>query len=231
MCIDTTGMHSNDFHDWIAIGFEEMKTTRQRKALPYQRIYIFGKRLVLRPYKLSDHKPLQTSHNLRLQPVNKYDEPIPTAKEADRVKYGARLQRQRQNGKEGHHFIFGAFDKASGVFIGQIDLFTINQQLRWANIGYHIQNHCFGNGYATESVVLGLRIGFQVLGYHRIEAAMELDNKASRKVAQKSGLRFEGVREKFFPDNGGVDMNVFATNAIDFKKGRRRLERAKRRTE
>lgn len=192
-------------------------TNKKRSAVPYRKIQITGKRLELRPYKFSDFRKLQLSQQARLPINDKYDESIPTAKESDYEKHKERLRRHRVHGKEGHHFIFGAFDKKTGDYIGQIDIFTINKQLRWANIGYHIQNQHFGNGYASEAARLGLRIAFNLLGFHRIEAAMELDNTASQRVAIKIGLRFEGVRKKFFPDNGGIDMNVYSNNAIDYR--------------
>ena len=93
----------------------------------------------------------------------------------------------------------------------------INSQLRWANLGYNIQNQYRNQGYATEASKLGLKIAFEVLNFHRLEAAAELRNKPSQKVALKAGLKREGVRKKFFPDNGGTDMVVFAQNAIDYK--------------
>lgn len=135
----------------------------------------------------------------------------------DLIEFKGRLERQRTNGKDGDHFIFGVFDKKAGTYLGQIDIFTINRQLQWGNLGYHIQNQYFGKGYATEANKLALKVAFKQLGYHRIEAAMELDNKASQKVARRAGLVFEGVRKKFFPEDGGVDMKVFATNAIDYR--------------
>jgi ribosomal-protein-alanine N-acetyltransferase len=184
---------------------------------PYKKIHLLSKRLELRPYWFSDFKIVQKSHKNRVATVDKFDVPIPTSKESDYQKYKERLNRQRSHGKDELHFIFGVFDKKNGLYIGQIDLFTINKQLRWGNIGYHIQNQFYRRGYATEAGKLGLKAAFKFLGFHRVEAAMELDNKGSQQVAIKIGLKFEGKRIKFFPDKGGLDMNVYATNAIDYK--------------
>lgn len=188
----------------------------KRESTPYIKIQSTGRRLTLRPYKLSDFKALEASHISRLPPVDKFDEPVPTIKELDYKKYKKRVLRHRAHGKSGHHFIFGVFEKKTGAYVGQIDVFTINKRLRWANIGYHIQNQYFGKGYASEAGRLALQIVFNQLNFHRVEAGTELENKASQKVALKIGLRPEGVRKKFFPDNGGIDMLFYATNAFDF---------------
>jgi ribosomal-protein-alanine N-acetyltransferase len=194
-----------------------MAAPKKTRQVPYSKILLASKRLVLRPYKVSDFKGCKASHDGRIIPVNKYDEPVPTPSSNGLMEFKERIKRQRINGKDGRHFIFGVFDKRSGAYLGQIDIFTISRELRWGNLGYHIQNQYFGKGYASEASKLALAVAFKQLGFHRIEAAMELDNKVSQKVALRAGLIFEGVRKKFFPDDGGVDMKVFATNAIDHR--------------
>ena len=39
-----------------------------------------------------------------------------------------------------------------------------------------------------------LRFGFDVLGLHRVEARYMVGNDASRRVMEKLGMQFEGVR-------------------------------------
>lgn len=194
-----------------------MRTSRQRKNPSYLTIHVTGKRLVLRPYRFSDFKTLRTSFEERLPAVDRFDEPVSATRETEAKKFKERVQRYRRIAKEGHQFVFGAFDKRSGRFIGQVDFFVINSQLRWANLGYHIQNQYRNQGYATEAAQLGLRIAFRQLNFHRLEAATEIRNRASQRVALKAGLLREGKRLKFFPDDGGIDMIVFAQNAIDYK--------------
>jgi RimJ/RimL family protein N-acetyltransferase len=193
-----------------------MKIAKKTKPLSYLKINLIGKRLILRPYKFSDFKKCKASHVARLPSSNKFDKPIGAGKELNYEKFKVRVQRFRVLGVNRHHFIFGVFDKHSEVYIGQIDLLMINQEIRWGNLGYHIQNQYYGKGYATEASILALKVAFKLLDFHRIEAAMELDNLASEKVAKNIGLEFEGKRKKFFPNDGGIDMNVYATNAIDY---------------
>jgi ribosomal-protein-alanine N-acetyltransferase len=189
----------------------------RKNEIKYSQIKISGRRLLLRPYTFSDFKILRVSHNERLPKLNKFDEPVAPASESEFIKFKERVRRYRYLAEEGHQFIFGIFDIKSKAYIGQVDILTLNKQLRWGNLGYHIQNQYFGKGYATEAAKLGLNISFQFLNFHRIESATEVANKASKKVALKAGLILEGKRAKFFANEGGIDMVVYATNVIDYK--------------
>lgn len=194
-----------------------MKSSRGKKAISYSNVQATGRRLVLRPYTFLDFKTLRRSFEERLPPINRFDEPVAATKETELKRFKERVLRYRRDAKEQQQFVFGAFDKKSGAFIGQIDFFVINKQLRWANLGYNIGNQYWNQGYATEAAQLGLKIAFNVLNFHRIEAATEIRNKPSQKVALKCGLLREGKRIKFFPDDGGIDMVVFGQNAIDYR--------------
>ncbi len=182
----------------------------------YLKIELAGKNLILRPYKLSDFKICMNSHANRLPATNKFDAPISLCQETDYKKFKERVTRYRTRGKNKEHYVFGLFEKETNVHVGHIDILTINQQISWGNLGYHIQNHSYRKGYATEGCKLALKAAFEHLNFHRIEASMEIKNKASRKVALALNLDFEGKRRKFFPADGGTDMWVYATNAIDY---------------
>ncbi len=190
---------------------------KQKKLLSYLKIENQSKQVTLRPYKLTDFAKCRTSHKNREPNKNRFDEAIPTPRTPTYDRYKKRIERHRQNGRLRVHFIFAVFDRTTGHYVGQIDLFTINKQLRWGNLGYCIQNQFWGMGYATEACRLGLGIAFKSLGFHRIEAATELDNRASINVAKKIGMTYEGKRQKFFPERGGIDMVVFGANAIDWE--------------
>ncbi|MES2965319.1 MAG: GNAT family N-acetyltransferase [Bdellovibrionota bacterium] len=188
------------------------------KSKLFSKIERSSERLTVRPYRVGDRILLRASHEARLPKRSKFDEPVPMASETDPEKYRERLQRHRKIAKDGHHFIFGVFDKKTGEYIGQVDFFTINKQIKWANLGYAIQNQFWGRGYASEASRLALEIAFKDLGFHRIESAMDVANKPSARVAKNAGMEFEGKRKKFFSDRKCPDMWVFAANAIDFRR-------------
>jgi RimJ/RimL family protein N-acetyltransferase len=187
------------------------------KTSNYSKIKLYGKRLIVRPYKFSDFNECRSSHEQRHKITNKFDVPLSVGRDPKYEKFKARVTKYRKYGKERSHFVFGVFDKRTGHHSGKIDLSVVNSQLCWGNIGYHIQNQYFGNGYATEASKLILKAAFKFFYFHRIEAAIETENRASQKVAINIGLEFEGIRKKFLPDNGGIDMKVYATNKFDYK--------------
>jgi ribosomal-protein-alanine N-acetyltransferase len=57
--------------------------------------------------------------------------------------------------------------------------------------GYMLNLHYWGKGYTTEAVQRILDFGFTELGGRRISAWCYEDNRASARVLEKAGLRFE----------------------------------------
>lgn len=184
----------------------------------YSQIKQVGKTVVVRPYQYSDFSNCVAARKGRQLKVNEFDSVVPPSKDKDKVSFTERVKRYRRLAREQHQFVFGVFTKESGEFVGQVDLMVINKQLRWGNLGYQIHNQFWGKGYATEAAKLALKVAFRNLKFHRIEAGVEPRNTASLKVAKKVGLVLEGLRKKFFPDKGGIDLIFFGANAIDFKK-------------
>lgn len=85
-----------------------------------------------------------------------------------------------------------------GLPVGQIGL-TINLWDRdhaTATLGYMIADEHQGQGVATAAVCLVSARGFDPAGLalERIEAVAAVDNVASRRVLEKAGYAFEGVR-------------------------------------
>lgn len=193
-----------------------LKALRKTKTTPYSRIALAGKKVVIRPYRLSDFAKCRLAHDQRLPKANRFDDEIPVSKEKTYRSFKARIERYRNKGQSKKHFVFGVFEIVTGNAVGQVDVFTICEELRWANLGYQIHNQHWSKGFATEASALALRVAFEMLNFHRVEAATEPKNKASIHVAKRLGMNYEGVRKKFFPDQGGVDVIVFGANAIDF---------------
>lgn len=70
-----------------------------------------------------------------------------------------------------------------------------------ANPGHSIHNQYWGQGFGKEVVRAALKAGFESLKYHRIEAAINLDNHLSIGLAQSVGLQKECIRRSFYYEN------------------------------
>jgi RimJ/RimL family protein N-acetyltransferase len=88
--------------------------------------------------------------------------------------------------------------EADGAPCGQVQLAVdsgFRQQLM-ATLGYTVAEEMQGRGVATQAVRQAIRIAFgpDGLGLERIEAVAAVENVASRRVLEKAGFQFEGVR-------------------------------------
>ena len=113
--------------------------------------------------------------------------------------------------------VLGIFSANEKNYLGQIDFFVINEQLRWGNLGYWLHNQHWGKGYATEAGELSLQLAFQKCNFHRIEAGTTTDNVHSIRVLEKLNMHKEGIRKNFFPDEVSQEMIFYSSNSIDFE--------------
>ena len=63
-----------------------------------------------------------------------------------------------------------------------------------AEVGYVLNSKFWGYEIACEALYEVLKFGFESLLLHRIEAKYIIDNNNSRRVMEKCGMTFEGVR-------------------------------------
>ena len=157
------------------------------------------------------------------EPLAEPGSPDPVAEpEAFRARCGA-WERQR-------HFDmaygFGIFLRR-GELIGEVSLGSVQRgPFQSAFVGYWVDQHHAGNGYIPEAVVLTLRYAFDELELHRVEAAIVPRNARSRRVAEKLGLRDEGISERFLQIRGVWEDHVrYAITAEEWAARREELER------
>lgn len=94
-------------------------------------------------------------------------------------------------------------------FIGEVSLGSVQRgPFQSASIGYWVDQRSAGNGYVPEGVGLILAYGFDELHLHRLEAAIVPRNTASRRVAEKLGLREEGTSLRFLQIAGVYEDHV-----------------------
>lgn len=78
-------------------------------------------------------------------------------------------------------------------------------------LGYRFKEQYWGQGYATEVAKALVDYGFRQLGLTRIVATANLTNEASKRVLEKTGLRWE--KRAYFYD---WDVNYYSIETNEF---------------
>jgi [ribosomal protein S5]-alanine N-acetyltransferase len=81
-----------------------------------------------------------------------------------------------------------------GAVVGRIDLQNIQRgPLQCCSLGYWVARAVSGRGIATAAVAEVLRVAFDELGLHRVDAYARADNPASVKVLDRNHFERVGV--------------------------------------
>ncbi len=174
-----------------------------------KRGHTLTKRLHIRPYRASDYIAWFESNSNSLPKQSKYDHGPYSAKECSKEIFKTLLEKyKKMDGAEGT-YVWGVFEKRSGRLIGVLDISIICRgPLQVANLGYRVFNRYWRKGYGTEFVRAGIKLGLKDLKLNRLEAVIDLDNKASIRLARSSGMVCEGIRKKYFYQNGNWDDQI-----------------------
>lgn len=95
--------------------------------------------------------------------------------------------------------LFSVILKATGELIGDCGLEVMEVEgERVAELGYDLRSDHWNLGYATEAATAVRDYAFGTLGLPRLISLIRVGNLASRRVAQKVGMRLEAevVRER-----------------------------------
>ncbi len=98
--------------------------------------------------------------------------------------------------RTGDFYDWAVVVKDSGKMIGTCGFTRFDYANNSAEIGYVINPAYHGQGIATEAVEKVLELGFTRLNLNRIEGKYMVENGASRRVMEKCGMVFEGVRRE-----------------------------------
>ena len=103
---------------------------------------------------------------------------------------------------------FGLFLR-DGRLVGEISLGSVQRgPFQTAYVGYWIDEMFAGQSLIPEGIVVLMGHSFDVLGLHRLEAAIVPRNLASRRVVEKLGLRSEGIAERFLQIQGVYEDHI-----------------------
>ena len=109
----------------------------------------------------------------------------------------ARFISQSEAGwQKGEQYSFVIFDVESRAFLGSIGLSGVSQTHKVANLGYWVRSKRTQQGVASAATKLIARFALEELGLNRLELFVPVGNKASQRVAEKAGARWEGLLKK-----------------------------------
>jgi RimJ/RimL family protein N-acetyltransferase len=86
-------------------------------------------------------------------------------------------------------FIFGAWDKATGIYVGESYLANPDWDVPRIELGYFLVKEFTGKGFATEAANAAIRYAFENLKILRIDLRCAADNAASIHVAKQAKSR------------------------------------------
>jgi ribosomal-protein-alanine N-acetyltransferase len=186
-----------------------------------------GPRVTLRPLREKDYKAWKEVRSrchewlVRWEP-RLPDAPYPGTSPSD---FRAKLHAQERDRELGTGYSFGIF--VGERFAGEISLGAVQRGAsQSAAIGYWIDKELAGNGYVPEAVVVALDFAFRRLYLHRIEVNIVPRNRASLRVAEKLGLRREGVTADYLLIDGKWEDHVrFGMTAPEYEARRAELRR------
>ena len=166
---------------------------------------IKSKKFLLRPIVRSDKKSLIRNINDRY--IYKYTLTIPypyTSKDADKwIRHCLNLKRKKKLTEV--NFVIDI----DGNLIGGIGLTKIEKHK--AEIGYWIGKKHRNKGVISEAIKLVTSFAFKKLRVVRVYARINPKNKASARVLEKNGYKFEGImRKNILKDGEFIDGASYA---------------------
>ena len=161
------------------------------------------KRLIIRPLTMEDYDAFVAGYRDSASPKNRFDEGNLDTSYMTRRWYEKLLERRKSEAERDWSYVLNIFRKSDGVSLGHCDVTPHRREAyQYGRIGYTLHNPYWGMGYGTETVKALIKIGFEDLNLHRLEAHVNLDNFASKRVLHKAGMMFECVRKGLVLESG-----------------------------
>ncbi len=153
-------------------------------------------RLVLRPFTLDDApivQALASATEIAATTLN-LPHPYPDGAAA------AWIGKHATAAADGRAYTWAIVRAAGATLLGAITLSVESAHAR-GGLGYWLGVPYWGQGYTTEAARRTVTFAHTNLGLHRIEAACFPRNRASARVMEKVGLRYEGLLRGYVRKN------------------------------
>jgi len=130
-------------------------------------------------------------------------EPTWAQDETSRGSYRYKLRRYAEDARDDKAHALFVFREEDDALVGGVTVSNIRRGVaQMASIGYWAGQQFTGQGYITAAVRAVVRFAFEDLDLHRVEAACQPDNMASRRVLEKAGFSHEGAARGYLKING-----------------------------
>ena len=148
---------------------------------------LYTDRLILRPYEISDApRASQLAGDKEVAETTFVPYPYTLELAANWIESHQNLI------ENGDAYPFAVVLKEENVLIGTMTI-RIDKHHNKGELAYWIGKEYWGKGFATEAAKKVIEFGFNQLRLNRIWAQIMSKNKASVKVLEKSGLKYEGT--------------------------------------
>lgn len=178
---------------------------------------IRGERVLLRPAQLADYAAwaqLRAKSRDHLTPW----EPQWMRDELSRSAFRRRVRHYNREAREDTGYAFLIFDADTGVegvyrgvfraappgrLVGGLTLSNVRRGVtQAATLGYWLGADHTGRGYMSATLAAVVPFAFDVLGLHRLEAAIMPTNQPSLRVIERAGFRREGLARGYLKIDG-----------------------------
>jgi RimJ/RimL family protein N-acetyltransferase len=113
--------------------------------------------------------------------------------------------------RDGTRAGFAILEEETDAFLGMVALVQLDLALREGELGYIVAPAARGRGVAGRAIGLLAGWAFRDLRLSRVEAWIDVANERSKRVAERAGFTFEGIRRSVpFKDGQRADMAIYS---------------------
>jgi [ribosomal protein S5]-alanine N-acetyltransferase len=122
-------------------------------------------------------------------------------------------------GRDPTSHLMAITDAESDRHIGNIKIGPIRSHHNYADLSYFIGDRDYwGRGYATEAIQLAIRLGFERLGLHRMQAGTYSTNVGSARALEKAGfIRDAILHRQVLGPSGWEDRVCYRVNEEEWQ--------------
>lgn len=172
--------------------------------------------LALRPGRLRDHRAWAALRQRSRRHLIAWEDDW-IDEELSLAHFRRRLRLADRRARAGAALTLFIFRRVDMAMVGGLSIANIRfGAARSGVLGYWIGAEHTRRGYGRLAVETALDHAFEALGLHRIEAAVQPENEASRRLVRKCGFVREGRARDYLRINGEWrDHDIYAVTALD----------------